>query len=556
MQEGNLSMPRNIPRYVKYFLPFVWILCVTPALQSQQEPLVLKSTTRLVQVNAIIHRGGQPVTDLKAADFQVFDDGKPQKISFFQMETNAILPASTSPLPPNTFTNHLEQQSGTPSAVTVILLDALNTRLTDQAYAKQQVIKFLQTIEPDDHIGIYTLGGSLRVLHDYTNDSRDLLRQLAAYNPQLPIERVLSTGSDTGNNELLEMDNWLGGRGLAGGERDFYTVNRVIGTLRALEFIADHLSAIPGRKNLIWVSGGFPSLIGFDNPRVQNDPSRTQSTFTDEISRTVRALNDANVAVYPVDARGLMVDPRYSAEKSGAEVIRQTRPGAWPRPPVGSKNQDTMIELADRTGGRAYYNTNDFKHAIRDAVSDAQVTYTIGFYPEKENFDSKFHKISLKVAGSGLNVRYRKGYFDLPQSPQDDAARKAELRDAVWSPLDATAIPLVAQMRPGQGANSWDVWVKIERSGVSLEQSGDRWAGKLDILFVQKDTQGRQFNGLDNTIQLNVKQENYDKISKDGFLFHQPIERNARASELRVAVRDAASGNIGTVTVPFNQLTK
>jgi hypothetical protein len=182
------------------------------------------------------------------------------------------------------------------------------------------------------------------------------------------------------------------------------------------------------------------------------------------------------------------------------------------------------------------------------------VTYTIGFYPERENFDSKFHKISLKVAGSGLNVRYRKGYFDLPQSPQDDAARKAELRDAVWSPLDATAIPLLAQMRPGQGTNSWDVWVKIDRSGVSLEQSGDRWEGKLDILFVQKDTQGRQFNGLDNTIQLNVKQENYAKISKDGFLFHQPIEQNARASELRVAVRDAASGNIGTVTVFFNQL--
>src|SRR5258708_28540059 len=114
-----------------------------------------------------------------------------------------------------------------------------------------------------------------------------------------------------------------------------------------------------------------------------------------------------------------------------------------PPPPVGVRNQESMWELAGRTGGRAYLNTNDLKNAIRDAVTDTQVSYTLGFYPTNEKYDSKFHEIKVQVlARSGLNLRYRKGYFDLPELPQDETARRAGLRDAVWSPLAPTAVVL------------------------------------------------------------------------------------------------------------------
>ncbi len=531
------------------------LLGLAPAPAQNPPELVLKSTTRLVQVSAIVHtKRGEPVTDLKQSDFRIFDNGKEQKISVFQVESNSILPGpgNTEKLPPNTFTNRLEQKSGVPASVTVILLDALNTRITDQQYAKQQVIKFLQTIQPEDHVGIYTLGGSLRVLHDYTTDSTQLLQQLAAYKGAV-LPNLISTEPDTGP-DTLQLNNWMNMRGMSGAERDFYTVNRVTGTLRALEFIADHLSAIPGRKNLIWVSGGFPLLIGFDNPAAYKDPSRDMRTFTPEVDRAVRALNDANVAVYPVDARGLMTDPAFSAERN--RPINQRPNLNTLRTPIGSKNQETMEELSSRTGGRAYYNTNDLKNAIRDAVSDARVTYSIGFYPESENFDGKFHKLSLKVDRSDINVRYRKGYLDLAQSPQDDRARKSELRDAVWSPLEATAVPLIAKLEPVGSEGSWEVYVRVDRRGLSLEPNNDRWQGKLDVLFVQKSDQGREFNGVDNTILVNALKPTYDRIVTEGFVFHQTVQQNSQASLLRIVVRDAASGNIGTVTVPFQQLSR
>ena len=534
----------------------VLIATIASSLMAQQQPpsqdspqLVLKATARLVQVSVVVHdKKGQPVADLKKEDFQIKVDGHVQPISLFSVESAGSLPSSPEKLPPNTFTNRLEQRPGTPSSVTIILLDAMNTRFTDQSYARQQVIKYLQTIQPTDHIGIYSLSGSLRVLHDYTTDSTDLLRKLESYKGDV-LPSTPSSHEPFGGDSLF-LDQWLRGGG-SPAERSFYMTNRIEGTLRALEFIANHLSRLPGRKNLIWVSGGFPLTIGFENLAAWRDPAIEQRTFTDEVNRTVRALNNANIAIYPVDARGLMVDPRFDASR------RNVNFNAPLAAPVGVRNQESMQELASRTGGRAYYNTNDLKNAIRDAVSDTQVTYTLGFYPSNEKYDSKFHEIKLQVLDrSGLNLRYRKGYFDLPELPQDETARRAGLRDAVWSPLDATAVGLTVEVKRVNtpAPNSLEVYVKIDRSSINLEQNKNRWAGRLDVLFVQKDNRGNQYRGVTQTIEMNLLRPNYEKVTREGLIYKQVLERERRANQIRVVVRDAASGSIGSVTVPFDQL--
>jgi hypothetical protein len=214
-----------------------------------------------------------------------------------------------------------------------------------------------------------------------------------------------------------------------------------------------------------------------------------------------------------------------------------------------------MNELASRTGGRAFYNTNDITKAVATAVSDARVTYTLGYYPADEKFDGKFHKVDVKVKAGGMKLRYRKGYFDMPEQPQDTAARKTELRDAVFSPLDATEIGLTVHVAPyAAKPGSFEVLVKVDPRGIGLQQQGERWDGKLDVLLIQKDAQGRQYNGRDDTIEMQLKRERYDLVNKDGLTYRQVIEKNTRATQLRIVVRDAASGSIGSVTVPFREL--
>ncbi len=228
------------------------------------------------------------------------------------------------------------------------------------------------------------LGRGVRVLHDFTDDPQRLVRALARHRGE-SIPDLAASEPDP------NLDDWAAE--MTGSMEDFYTINRVQTTLAAMEAIANHLARLPGRKNLIWVSGSFPFSIGLDEPLALASPAREQRTFSEEIQRAARAMNNANMAIYPVDARGLIATPLLSAANRGP-----SNPRTPPRP--GSsvpKGHDTMQALADYTGGRAFINTNDIRGAIRKAVEDSEVTYTLGFYPASETLDGKYHELKVKV---------------------------------------------------------------------------------------------------------------------------------------------------------------
>lgn len=518
---------------------------------AQQQPeVIIRSTTRLIQLNVVAHdHQGKPVRDLKKTDFTILDNGKPQQVSVFSMESNAVLPQAAK-LAPNVFTNRLQQKSAVPSSVTVILLDELNTSIKDKIWAKQQVVKYLGTIHPDDRVAIYVLGRGLRVLHDFTTDSSDLLRNLTKYNGGLLPDGVAPENNSFGATNT-QFDRWMNGQGGASGqEADFYTINRVTGTCKAIEFIANHLSSLPGRKNLIWVSGGFPLQIGFESIEAMQDPSRTQRTFNPEVEAAINALNDGNVAIYPVDARGLVAPAAFSAENRKIDLAPKLSMG-----PI-VEHQATMAMLADRTGGHAYYNTNDLAKAIREAVDDSTVTYTLGFYPVTSEHDGKYHKLQVKADVTGLNLRYRKGYFDTDEKPKDQNARHKELNDAVWSPIDASSLGLLVQVAPSPADHAGDlnIFMKIDPAAVGMTTNGELHDAMVDILFVQKDEHGKELKGRNDTLTMTLKEDSYQKIIKEGLVYHQYVPKEPMATQLRIVVRDASSGTTGSVTVPFKQL--
>jgi VWFA-related protein len=527
--------------------------------ETQESTPVFRSTTRLVQVNVIVRHKSEPVTNLKKEDFRLFDNGKLQTISTFSVESsNGKLPESPVKLPPGVYTNQLMKKPGTPQSVTVILLDmqntsaAFGTAMQQQLWGRQQVVKFLQTIHPEDRIGLYLLtGNGLKVLHDYTTDSANLLRALNAFSdgktlPDLSQDEMMSFGTDT-----VSLGNWVT-TGATGMQRDFYMIDRVKGTLAVIEFIANHLASLPGRKNLVWVSTGFPLMIGYSE-KAFNDPNRIQATFDEEITRTVKAVNNANVAIYPVDMRGLMTDSRFNAENQKVNLK------SGPSMP-GVRNQESMDELASRTGGKAFYNTNDLKKAIGDAISDAATTYTLGFYPNDEQYDGKFHKFTVKVehAGIGYDVRYRKGYFDFQNKPMDDKTRKIEISDAVLSPLDSSALGVsVGTARVDKPApNSMILRLEVDPAGIGWEPKADRMHAKIDVFLVQKNDKGNQFGGTDDSIELNLTKTQYDNMMRSAGLIlpDRTVPLVSQASLLRIVVRDDASGTLGSVTVPLKNV--
>ncbi len=530
----------------------------SPSPESSQasQPPVFRAGAHLVQVNVVVHDShGKPVDDLKKDDFSITEQGKPQQVSFFSMASADKSAGAPAPLPPHIFSNVMAYNREVPTSVTVVLLDLLNTSWTDQLYARKGLLKFLEQLQPQDRIAVFALGHhSLTLLHDYTTDSASLITRLKKATGEIPTALDASTVNEGAQSELQR----LGLDALADAnqrEADFFTSGRIVNTLSTLEAIAQHLAGLPGRKNLIWLSGGFPLTIGFDTvPEIGS--TREQRTFTHETDAAVRALNNSGIAVYPVDARGLMVLPGFDASVRG--IPRPGRSSGPPRSAAITANQDSMKELASRTGGRAAYNTNDLTRAIRQAIDDSRVTYTLGYYSTDETQDGKFREIRVKVDRPHVDVRYRKGYFALKPADDTTKARKDDIRGAVWSPLESTSLAVNARadLIDQPAPNTLNLFVQIYPAGIGFKREGDRWKAEIDIVYVQKDERGRLLgDGVTDTVTLALTEANYDKAMKDGLIRQHLIPRQAAATNMRIVVRDVGTGSVGSLTIPFSQIT-
>lgn len=526
--------------------------------QAKQEPPVVHVITRLVQVNAIVQdKKGEPVTDLTRDDFTVLDQGQSQTISTFSVESLRMLPAPAQPAPTNVFSNRFEQKADTPTSVTVILLDGLNTRFEDMAQARAQIIKFLGQLQPQDRVALYTLTTRLRVLHDFTTDATSLLRALERSKGHVSAELAASEPEPVNLTGIDALDEFL----TAANQRvaDFYTINRVEMTAGAIEGIANHLAGLPGRKNLVWVSGSFPFSIGLDAPFTPATASQERRTFSEEVERAARALNNANMAIYPVDARGL-IGPSFATRGPAFNPSVRRRPNV--QGPSNIKfspdraNFDTMNILADRTGGRAFYNTNDIQGSIRRAIEDSRVTYVLGFYPTHGNWDGKFREIKVQVMRPGLHVRYRRGYFALADVSLDSKQREVVMHAALGSPLDDTSLGLEVhvQVVDVPGAMTLKTELLVYPRDLTLVAQGDRWVGAVDVLFVQRGPDGKDLAGEVKTLNLNLKRETYDEVMKKGLSLTRNLPLASGVAQFRVVVRDATSGSIGSLTIPLTKL--
>jgi VWFA-related protein len=505
----------------------------------QQDRPTFRSGTRLIEIGVIVtDKDRNPVHGLTANNFQIFEDGQPQKVEFFSVESATVPRPAQKAVAPATreFSNHAPVEGG----VTVILFDRLNTPDSDQMYARGHVAKFLEQIRPEDRVGLYVLDGSgFRVIHDFTNDSAALVHAMSRVRSMTSAELAAT----------LDVENWLEielatlfamdyedvRAGLRNMNEHFMGV-RAVSTIDTLEMVARHLAGVRGRKNLVWVSSGFP-LSAF------NYRGRTQTT---EISRATRALNDANVAIYTVDARGLI--------------------GALLGPPRGGKpvfttlssvttNQDILQSVAEQTGARAFLNTNDITGAVRRAVDDGRSTYVLGYYPSIDRGDGRFHQVRVKVNRRGVDVRHRQGYFAFATQKQAESQRSASLLSAIMSPFDASGLGLTVRVDPVAGKPSEArLTVRLDPGTVALERHSDRWAGAIDVIVAQVRADGTSVRSSDNTVDITLSDERLEQISRDGVAVVATVAVLPDAERLRIVVRDVRTGNLGTVGIPAKQV--
>lgn len=515
------------------------------ALAQSPEQGVIRVGTRLVQINVIVHDKNGPVADLKKEDFTLLDKGKPRDIAVFHMDTRLSDEEKfrkAVKLPPNFFSNTMSDASNT----SIVLFDGLNTRITDQIYAKQQIVKFLGQLKPDDRVGIYTLGRTVRVLHEFSTDTNSLLAAIRRFKGDLNGQVDASTvdPSNSGNDAL---DQFLdsANQHIA----DAAVRNRVLTTVDAMKSIARHVENMAGRKNLVWVSGAFPISIGFDEPMKIGD-TRDRLHFADEIEEAARALMKANVAVYPVDARGLMVDPGFSA--AAPAPPNGGRVPAFPKPPIGSQDHSTMEMIAQRTGGRAFYNTNDIMGSVRRAIDDSEVTYTLGFYLSQDEMDSRFHDIKVKVDRKGVDVRARKGflaYKDQESAATPQAKWDQVIREAIHAPLEATGLTMAFRVDRADQVKPGGLLVSsfVDPKTIVFEQKNGKYTGLIELVIVQQAADGRMLDTLSQSVNMTFTPERYKQVTTHALEFKKTIDPKPGATFLRIVILDHGSGQVGSV---------
>jgi VWFA-related protein len=519
---------------------------------SAQDRPTFRSNVRLVNVNVIAHdSSGRPVRNLTASDFRIYEDGKEQTLEVFAIEAAPMAPtvraagSAATAASPNVFSNRLAERP--PGGVTVILFDRLNSGLEDQKQARDQILKMLAAGRTGDRVALYVLESDVvNVLHDFTSDAGRLVAVLNRYFGNTSIELARSdeavpTFAPTGfTAEDAETRAWLERTMLMVSES--YLRRRAELTTTALEGIANHLAGIPGRKNLVWVSGAFPFVIPTAHgPQVMNT----------QVNRATRAINSADVAVYPVDIRGLMgafVNPTAST----ATVQRGAPPsgsGLFTTMATTHPQQDTMREIAAATGGRVYINTNAIGEAVSKALEDSRVSYVLGYYSSRPDGDNKFRNISVKVNRGGIELRHRKGYLPAAVAPRNATARIAALARVLRSPLEASSIALTAEIsRMGKEGT---VVVRIDPGSLTWAQQAGLRAAVMDVVIAQSAPDGKYFTIRETTVNLTADPDRYRQMEEDGLTLSSNFTLVPAAYRLHVVVSDVASQSVGSLIIPI-----
>jgi VWFA-related protein len=548
----------------------------------QNQILTLKANARAVELDVVVtDKKQEPVTGLSKQLFEVLEDGKPQTVDYFEEHTATPAPMSEAPkLPINLYTN-LPAAPGLDS-VNVLLIDKLNTPLPDQVKVHQQILDFLQKMNPGTKIAIFVLGARLRLLHGFTSDSAALRAALIdKKNGDIPekTEASHSQQDDADDQEQADIHAaMMGGtpgrfgegysrprEGITRSQGDIagnQAGERMTMTLSALEFLARYLAGIEGRKNLIWFARSFPVSVFPSDSDLKR--SLGGQSFDPGAKEASSLLTLSNVAVYPVSSEGVQLgdDAGYSQNRISK---------LYQKADERAIATEAVNKLANDTGGKAFYNTNDLAGALSHAIDDGAHYYTLSYSPSNEKMDGGYRRIEVRLNGAKYDLAYRRGYFaDDPAASEAQAGSDPLHRLLVRGAPASTQIVFSARLtladsQPARsdkvaGGNPQLLWpltryrihfnVRPDDLKVDLSPDG-RHAGKIQVGLLAYDSAGHAVNWAGGTMAINLSAEQFAATQRTGIPAQLEIDLPRSEIFLEAGVYDWTARKAGTVEIPI-----
>ncbi len=578
--------------------PFLGVLalCSVGAAQgkpAKEKPITtLRTTGRIVYVDVVVRDGyGKIVHGLKADDFLLKEKGNPQKINLFQEHSpNAdgagkVTVAANSAKGPRLISNIPDTDAKTP--LDMILLDLLDTAPTDQVFARMQMVKFLRSVPPGHRVALFVLGNSLHMVQGFTSDSTELAKAAETIDPRA-LGRVRTASERITNNDLVGMiDSSMDGgawgvrgnsilgaaieKSLADEDRNDMKV-RLDTTFTAFQEMARAVDGMPGRKNLYWLAGEFPSSTYFTLQSIANASTgpigapglgAVRNNFTGLNAgadlgvhpfseRVDKIVADSQIAVYPIDLTGVTNDA-IGAESSGVGSAGASTAGtAAAAFDERFNNRVAMHQIADDTGGEAFYGNNDPGELLKRGFEDGDNYYTLAYQPNDHNWNGQYRKISVRLNEAGYHLSYRRGYFALPMqavgNPKTEFLAAMKLETPPSTMLTVSALPPVSL---ASGVMQFEATLGLGGVTFSTHANDERMARLQVMTIAYPLVAGEAPAEINNVMALGLMPDDFDAMMKSGVRLKQTLHLKPGKYVIRIGVVDTNSGRIGTLTLPF-----
>lgn len=539
-------------------------IAVAGQTQSPPQTPTFRTEVEYVEVDALVTDGqGNFVRDLTVDDFEVLEDGRPQKVvnfSLVDIPMERLEAPAGSPLPSRVIveTDIATNEEPFSGRVYVMLLDDLHTDFTRTQQVRRAARQFIeQFLGPNDLMSIVHVGGGTSAGQEFTNNRRRLLQSVDAF-----IGRKLPSSTILRNEEFYRMSTFSDPMEL---ERAY----NARASMNMLQRVAEWFGSVRGRRKTILF---FTEGIGFDLSDALGDSKRPENyavRVLSDIREAVAVTARSNVSIYAIDPRGLSlgddtitlgslgdtgeVPDLGIGDPNANDNIRQG--SAIARPDDTTRifselflSQQSLRQLSEETNGFAVINRNSFSDAFDRIVRDNSTYYVLAYYPPSSRRDGRFHRIQVRVKRPGLTVRARRGYVaprGNPPEPRRPRNMSPELAESLASPLPVTGLRMRAFAAPfrGDGSNA-SVILGIELVGQDLTLTEN---GRIELAYVAVDTSGRPRAERHDGITTNLRPETRERVQQTGLRFINRFELPPGRYHVRVAAHDQRGETSGSL---------
>jgi VWFA-related protein len=512
-----------------------------PAPQTPQPAVTFRVEVNYVEVDAIVTDGqGRVVPNLTVSDFEVLEDGKPQKVSNFSLVNIPIERAerpifASVPIEADVQTNeHAEGR------IYLIVLDDVHTDFTRGPRVKASMKRFFEQNFGTNDLAAVVFTGRSEASQEFTNNTKLLLAAVDKFAGRklrsATLNRIEGARVNPDTQQLEPGDD------IDQMDRAF-RARSVMANIRKL---SEFMAGVHGRrKSLLLVGEG----VDYDIYQATGVLGATASSVLLDTQDAIAAATRGNVAIYAIDPRGL---------QTGDEDLIQTSSTIGDADSNSMRSelrlsQDSLRVLASSTGGFAAINRNDLNGAFDRIVSENSSYYMFGYYSPNDRRDGRFRKIEVRPKRAGLNVRARNGYFEARGGrrppPPSASAIPAPLTEAIGSPLPVAGLPMkvFAAAYKGEPPNAAVAYsVEIDVNGLNFVEKDGTFAETIEVLNSATDSKGKSFPGERQTANLTLKPDTFARIKSRGFRVLAQANLPPGRYQMRIAAT-TKSGKTGSV---------